>query len=383
MTDAQGNGQAWTFNDPGGRGNHTGGSGGFAIIDSDHDGSGNSQDSSLVSPVTDLSSVTAPVIQFANDYYGFINQAGSVDYTTDGGTTWTNVWQHTTDSVRGPSTQSVAVPALAGKSAVQMRFHFTGSWGFWWAVDDVFVGNRVCAPNPGGLVVGHVYDKNTSAGVNGAVVADADHTADTTTTYSSADPAQGNGFFWMFSSLTGSHTFTASAGNYSSVSQSVTVEPDWATAATFTLPAGQLSVNTTSISKTVAWQGSATKTVKVTNTGTAAVDVKLNTEPGGFTPAGKGAALQQVKGTYTPGPLVGPRAAKSAALRPSAATPSAAPWQTVADYPTPIMDNGVAAVAGKVYSITGFDGSELSAHNNVYDPASQAWTAIADISDAT
>jgi N-acetylneuraminic acid mutarotase len=382
VTDGVGNGQTWVFNDPGGRGNHTGGSGDFAMIDSDHYGSGNTQDSSLVSPVLDFTSTTSPTIQFANDYDGFINQTASVDYTTDGGTTWTSVWSHASDSVRGPSTQSISVPALAGKSAVQVRFHFTSHWGFWWELDNVFIGNRVCAPTPGGLVTGHVYDKNTNTGVNGATVTSADHTADTATTYSDADPAQGNGFFWMFSSLTGSHTFTATAGNYTSASQSVNVATDWVTPVSFSLPAGRLSVNTTSISKTVAWQGTATKTVKVTNTGSAPVDVKVNTEPGGFAPAGQGAALQSIKGNYTPGALVGPRAAKNAMVRKAAATPSAAPWQTIADFPTAIMDNGVADVAGKVYSISGFDGSALTAHNYVYDPTAQAWTAIADIGAA-
>jgi N-acetylneuraminic acid mutarotase len=59
--------------------------------------------------------------------------------------------------------------------------------------------------------------------------------------------------------------------------------------------------------------------------------------------------------------------------------PAAAPWQALADYPTTIMDNGVATVNGKVYSFTGFDGVGLASKNFVYDPATQAWTGIADI----
>src|SRR5436309_2124969 len=41
----------WTFADAGGRGNLTGGSGGFAVVDSDNLGRGNTQDTDLVTPV--------------------------------------------------------------------------------------------------------------------------------------------------------------------------------------------------------------------------------------------------------------------------------------------------------------------------------------------
>jgi hypothetical protein len=43
------------------------------------------------------------------------------------------------------------------------------------------------------------------------------------------------------------------------------------------------------------------------------------------------------------------------------------------------MDNGVATVNGKLYSITGIDGTNLLSKNYAYDPGTQAWTSIADI----
>jgi N-acetylneuraminic acid mutarotase len=380
VTDNVGNGQTWEFTDAGARGNQTGGTGGFAMVDSDHDGAGNTQDTSLVSPVLDFSSVASPYVQFANDYFGFPNQTGDVDYTIDGGATWQTVWSHGADSVRGPDTEAVALPNAAGQPAVQVRFHFTGQFGFWWELDNVFLGNRACAPTPGGLVVGHVNDTNTGAGVDGALVTSVAHPADKAITSTSADPAQGAGWFWLFSSLTGSHAFTATAGNYVTGTQTVNVAPGWATPVTFSLAAGRLTTNTTAITKTVAWQGTASQTVKVTNTGTAPVDVKLSPEPGTFTPSGvQGAQLVTVKGNYSPGPMIGPRAVRHAATPLTTDVPSDAPWQTVADYPHAIMDNGVAAVGGKVYSFTGFDGTALDSTNYVYDPSTQAWSAIANI----
>jgi hypothetical protein len=377
VTDGVGNGQTWAFADAGGRGNRTGGSGGFAVIDSDHYGSGNSQDSSLVSPVLDFSTATNPTVSFATDYYGFTGQTGAVEYTVDGGQTWTAVWQHGADSITGPSTQSIALPGAAGKAAVQVRFHFTAAWGYWWELDNVFVGDHNCVATPGGLVTGHVYDQNTGAGVNGAVITSADHTADSVV--SAADPAQGNGFFWLFSSLTGSHPLTATAGNYTASTTPVTVAPNWTTPATLSLTAGRLTVNVTSIDKTVAWQGNTTQKVKVTNTGSAPAAVTIGQQPGSSPAAVTGAPEQSVPGSYTPGPLVGPKAAARKAAAAIPATPSAAPWQTVANYPTTVMDNGAAEVNGKIYSFTGITGSAFLAHNYVYDPTAQSWTAIADI----
>ena len=95
----------------------------------------------------------------------------------------------------------------AGKPAVQVRFHFTASFGWYWEVDDVFLGDHTCAPTPGGLVVGQVLDKNTGAGINGASITSADQPAEKATSAATPDdPNLGDGFYWMFSSITGSHT---------------------------------------------------------------------------------------------------------------------------------------------------------------------------------
>ncbi len=91
VVDNKDNGQTWKFTDVGNRGNLTGGTGGFAIIDSDKYGSGGAQDTSLVSPVVDLSAVTAPKIKFNQDLNYLSGEKADVDLSIDGGTTWTNV----------------------------------------------------------------------------------------------------------------------------------------------------------------------------------------------------------------------------------------------------------------------------------------------------
>ena len=52
------NGQEWQFNNPGGRTINTStNANGFAILDSDNYGSGNSQDADLISPIFDFSGI--------------------------------------------------------------------------------------------------------------------------------------------------------------------------------------------------------------------------------------------------------------------------------------------------------------------------------------
>ncbi|GAB3989403.1 hypothetical protein GCM10029978_114420 [Actinoallomurus acanthiterrae] len=381
VDDKAGKGQTWAFNDPGGRGNKTGGAGGFAIVDSDKYGSGNSQDTSLISPVTDFTGKNHPVVSFRSDYYGFSGQVGDVDLSVDGGQTWTTVSHHTT-SVRGPRTETADLSAAAGKSAVQVRFHFTGKFGYWWQVDDVFLGDRTCDPASGGLVVGQVLDQNTGAGVNGAKVTSADRPAESATSAATPDdPNLGDGFYWLFSSVTGGHKFTASASGYSAKDVTANVAAGWATAADFSLPAPRLTVTPTQLTKTVAWQGQGSATLTLKNTGSAPVTAKIGEQPGDYHPATQGAPLQHVKGDYAQGRLRPDKAAK-ARTKAAAASPYAPPWTSIADYPSTIMDNAVVNVGGKVYSIAGVDSSSVLNKAYVYDPTGQAWSPIAGLGTA-
>jgi hypothetical protein len=224
----------WQFDDPRSRGNLTGGSGGFAIIDSDFFGIGNTEDTFLVSPVVDLTGIRAPVLSFDNDYHG-LDSVGDVDVSIDGGATWTNVWEHTFDDVRGPSHFDIALPFAAHQPAVQVRFHYIGTWAWWWEVDNVVLGGR-CAPDAGGIVVGNVLDAATGAGIDGATVTSEDDPADTATTVSTPDdPRLGDGFYWLFSSLTGKHYLTAAQSGYASHPKSATIAADTVTKVVFKL----------------------------------------------------------------------------------------------------------------------------------------------------
>ncbi|MGW1842855.1 carboxypeptidase regulatory-like domain-containing protein [Streptomyces sp. NPDC001966] len=386
VDDKVGNGQTWVFNDPARRGNRTGGSGGFATVDSSYYGYGNTQDTSLISPVMDLSRRTHPSVIFRTDYNGFaFGQTGDVDFSVDGGQTWTNAWHHTKDSARGPRTEVVDLSQAAGKTDVQVRFHLTAKWGWWWQVDDVFIGDRTCDPVDGGLVVGRVTDKNTGAGLNGASVTSADKPAEKTTSAATPnDPKLGDGFYWMFSSLTGEHKFSATVGNYYVANDTtVDVAPNHATDGTFALPAPRIAVGPAELSKTVAWKGQGSSTLTVKNTGTAPVTAKIDELPGVHRPAvaQQGAPLQEMKGNFSPLRFRPGRTTRTATAK-SAATPNEAPWTTVPDYPVPIMDNAVATIDGKVYSVAGADGTHILSKAYVYYPGAPGWRALPNLSVA-
>ncbi|MGW4498735.1 S8 family serine peptidase [Micromonospora sp. NPDC004336] len=396
VADHAGSGQVWKFTDEGGRGNLTGGAGRFAIIDSDEYGSGGRQDTSLVSPVVDLTDVAAPVIRFNQDYNWLGSDRADVDLSLDGGTTWTNVLRQAAD-VRGPRVTEIPIPQAAGQAQARVRFrYYDASYEWWWQVDNVLIGSQViCEPTNGGLVLGHVRDKNTGGYVNGATVTSGDRPAEKATTVATPDdPELADGFYWMFSSLTGTHPFTAKAANYVDQRKQVDVQVDWATATNFQLAAGRLSIKPAQVSGTVQMPtGKVSKAFTVTNTGGAPVAVEFGERDGGFTllrADGSRMSRQEVLGSTgapeqrldTPTSFAATASGKSTTAASAAVGPQAEPWTDIADYPANVMDNRVVNLDGKVYSIAGGNGSASSAKNYAYDPVAQSWAPIADLPGA-
>lgn len=372
-------GGGWTFTDDGARGNLTGGSGGFAIIDSDHLGTGQNQDTELRSPVLDLTGQAAPAIRFNSDWRAFSGSFGDLDLSLDSGATWTNL-VHNVANARGPALVNVPIPQAAGSTTAQVRWRYVGAFGWWWQVDNVHVGERTCAPTRGGLVVGQTTDANTKEALAGVTVRSDEGRAEATTSAATPDdPNLGDGFYWMFSSLTGRHAFTASKGGYVSTTKTINVATDWVTATNFALGAGKVTVTPADINKTVKLGNQVTATVNVRNTGAAAATVTVGERDDGFKTLltqGKGAPATEIRGTYSRHREVTPG---SPALAAPPVQPYAEPWTDVANYPTPIMDNAAAAGGGKIYSVGGTDGVDSLASGFRFDPATGSWSPIADL----
>jgi hypothetical protein len=231
--DFSGNGQVWEFDNPGGRTPPLGGDTDFAIVDSDNYGAGNTQITSLVSPVVNLATKPSPAIGFDTTYKASGNQEALVELSLDGGQTWTTVWQqfgNLTGHVNIP------IPQAAGQSAVQVRFDFFGRWGWWWGIDNVSIGNSACVAAPGGLVDGVVTDGATRAQINGARVASATNPGQFALSAKTPDDKNvPDGFYWLFASPAGKTKFTATALNYKQASATVNVLSDNVTHKDWTL----------------------------------------------------------------------------------------------------------------------------------------------------
>lgn len=352
VQDGIGQGWVWRFDDPGKVGNHTGGTGGFAIMDDEYY-TWQAEDSSLLSPVVDLSGLDAPSIGFANDFtmwdYTVPSGIGDVDVSIDGGATWTNVWRDDLLDA-GPERVNVAIPMAAHQANVRVRFHYYTSpdvtAGRWWAIDDVYIGDRSCAAIPGGMVAGRVTDANTGAPVGGARIAGP----------SGGTTSDANGWYSMFAPGQGSQTLVGSKLQYHDLQQSAAVRADQVTGSDFPLPTGQISV-APALTVSPALGGSGTVPLAVTNTGTAPAQVTLAERPGGFQIASR------------------PKEPWS-----GLGSPPAAGWSSLPDYPIDIRDNVAGAYGGKIYSFGGTSSSSQGlplANSYVYDPSTRSWSRIA------
>ncbi|WP_406089017.1 carboxypeptidase regulatory-like domain-containing protein [Streptomyces sp. NBC_01013] len=229
VTNAEGTDNGWQFDDPIQRGNYTGGSGTFAVVDSDSGPFGPHQDTYLTTAAYDLSDAQSAELTFGTAYLANISQQHmTVDASADDGATWANVWAG--PKVSGDAQKlTVRVPLrkYAGDSSVKLRFHFVANWGYYWAIDDVNVRARTLLPVSGGLAVGTVNDAGTGEGVVGATVVDA--SAPDTGVLTAAtpdDPAVGEGFYTLFLAEPGRHTLTVGASGYDTVTRKVRARAD-------------------------------------------------------------------------------------------------------------------------------------------------------------
>jgi hypothetical protein len=373
VTDDAGTGKTWVFDDPGGKGNLTGGTGSFAIVDDWVNPTTN--DTSLVSPALDLSAQTAPVIGFDTYYYdyGFGDQDGDIYLSLDGGSTWSDVWHAPDAFVTGHV--EVPIPQAAGHSDVRIKFRFAGSYDNYWELDNVFAGTRTCDATPGGLVSGLVRDGNTGGVVDGATVAGG-----------STPAVTADGFYWLFAPQ-GVTSLTASARNYADNRAPVDVVSHGVVRHDWRLAAGHLSVRPGSISARARRGDTRYATMRLTNDGTEPLHLNLVEQNRGFTAAGghhssAGAPLRRVKVHATPGPLRTAGRASTAAPTQPAAAPTGSAWTSIADYPVPVMDNVVAGNDGVVYSVAGVTDNGLTAAGYAYHPDRRSWTRIADLPQA-
>ena len=137
ITDHIGNGQVWQF------GTHpnglTGTTGNYAFIHSDWYGQGNTQNTDLITPVFDFSNFTSIYLSFTHFFRQYVtNSLATLSYSTDGGQSWVvaEQWDSTTDN---PAFFNRAFPGLARLDNVRFKWNFTGTYAWYWNIDDIMV----------------------------------------------------------------------------------------------------------------------------------------------------------------------------------------------------------------------------------------------------
>ncbi len=117
--------------------------GNFAIVNSDGQGSGTTQECmlQLVNPVN-LSGYSSVALVWQQYYRVYTGDEHYVEYSTDGGSNWVSIQVDggpSANASANPELASVNLGAAAGQPNVLIRFRFVGAWGLWWAIDDVAI----------------------------------------------------------------------------------------------------------------------------------------------------------------------------------------------------------------------------------------------------
>ncbi|MDP1622684.1 MAG: PKD domain-containing protein [Bacteroidales bacterium] len=139
QVDNQGNGQVWEFGVITGQSPNPALTGNYAYLDSDTYGNGNSQNADLISPTLNLSAYTGITLQFSHYFKSYSGSSGTLSYSINNGSTWAQIQQFTTTSASNPVTFNQVLPALAGQPQVKFKWNYTGSWGWYWGIDNIQV----------------------------------------------------------------------------------------------------------------------------------------------------------------------------------------------------------------------------------------------------
>ncbi len=190
--------------------------------------------------------------------------------STDGGTTWVPVGTafDRYNTVAQWMSHTVTLSAYSANTSLFIGFNAVSAFGNDIHIDDVNIGAMPsCVAQSGGLLSGNVYDDNTNAPLNGAVVQPAG--AAPIISGPTANPALGDGFYYGFIPAGSPTAVQASmSGGYGVDSTSLTVTNNSTLWHDFYLPAGILTETPTAFTQTLTMDTTGTQTLTLGNIGT-------------------------------------------------------------------------------------------------------------------
>jgi hypothetical protein len=112
--------------------------GNYAYLNSNADGYGVTENADLVTPLLDLTGFINVTLQFNHDFRYRNPSSATLSYSINGGSSWTQI-QQWTSSTTNPAAFSQVINAVENQSQVKFKWNYTGTHGYWWAVDDVSI----------------------------------------------------------------------------------------------------------------------------------------------------------------------------------------------------------------------------------------------------
>jgi hypothetical protein len=125
--------------------------GGFIKAFPDKSGAGITTNTTITSPVINLSGIGTPILSFEQlyRYYNSGNETMFVQISTNGGSSWNdllilNPVSYGSNGSENQSTvkTSVSLSAYAGLSNVSIRFKCISTYGYYWIIDDINIINQ-------------------------------------------------------------------------------------------------------------------------------------------------------------------------------------------------------------------------------------------------
>lgn len=146
------------------------GSTSYAYLNSDAYGNGNNQNADLISPPINVVGYESVTIKFKHYFRQYSSAStATVSYSVDGGVTW-EFLQNWTQTTANPANFEQLISITEGSvTEILIRWNFTGSWAYYWCVDDVEITGVVAGDPPVVTTLSATDVSSTSATLNGVV----------------------------------------------------------------------------------------------------------------------------------------------------------------------------------------------------------------------